>query len=163
KDKAHLAKHAFSLPLLFDTNTHPYATPPAATLPECCNPRRYAMVPRDGEPYIFGFGSEVAAHKLNSPWIAERAYPAHTTMFGALPRDFGGPERFIRDLEMVMEIHGLKRGDPIGIDVLDAQLAIALQEAGFRFGDGQDVMQRARMIKTERKSTRLNSSHVAIS
>jgi len=149
KIKAELEKTDFSMLLLFDTNNKRYATATAATLPECCNAGRYSIVPRNGEPYIFGFGSEVAAHKLHAPWIAERAYPAHTTMFGALPRDFGGPERFIRDLEMVLEIHGLSRGERIGVDVLDAQLAIALQEAGYRFGDGQDVMQRARMIKTD--------------
>src|SRR5216117_1311467 len=59
KITAELARTDFSMLLLFDTNNKRYATATAATLPECCNAGRYAMVPRDGEPYIFGFGSEV--------------------------------------------------------------------------------------------------------
>jgi Xaa-Pro aminopeptidase len=106
-------------------------------------------VPRNGEPWIFGFGSEVAAEKINCPWIADRAYPAHTTMFGALPKDWGASTNFIEDLRMVLDEHGISLTDPVGVDVLDSQLILALQGEGFRLGDGQDVMLNARMIKTE--------------
>lgn len=55
----------------------------------------------------------------------------------------------MRDLEMVLDAHGIAKSEPIGIDILDSQLILALQEAGYSFADGQDVMLKARMIKTE--------------
>ena len=74
--------------LLFEPANKRYATSPAVASPEVDQMGRYAIVPRGGKPYIFGFGSEVAAEKLYCPWIGERAFPAHTTMMGALPRHF---------------------------------------------------------------------------
>jgi Xaa-Pro aminopeptidase len=49
---------------------------------------------------------------------------------------------------MVIKKHGLNEKAHIGVDQLDSQLIIALQEDGFRLGDGQDVMLNARSIKT---------------
>ena len=86
KIKSAMKKTDLGCLLLFDTGNKRYATSTAVASPEVDNMARYAVVPRNGEPYIFGFGSEVAAEKLNCPWIADRAFPAHTTMFGALPR-----------------------------------------------------------------------------
>ena len=148
KIKAEMAKTDFGSLLLFSSSNKRYATATCATSPDCDNNGRYAIIPRNGEPYIFGFGSEVAAAKLNCPWIADRAYPAHTTMFGALPSDWGASQNFIKDLAMVLDKHGIAKSEPIGIDILDSQLILALQDAGYRFGDGQAVMLDARMIKT---------------
>ncbi|MDD4189577.1 MAG: hypothetical protein PHX37_05775, partial [Eubacteriales bacterium] len=49
--------------LLFASENKRYATSTAVASPEVDNMGRYAIVPRNGEPYIFGFGSEVAAEK----------------------------------------------------------------------------------------------------
>ena len=149
KIMAEMEKTDLGCLLLFDSGNKRYTTSTAVASPEVDNMGRFAIVPRDGEPYIFGFGSEVAAEKLNCPWIAERAYPAHTTMFGALPREWGAHESFIKDLEMVLRKHGISKKEPIGVDMLDSQLILALQEEGYRIGDGQDVMLKARMIKTD--------------
>ena len=149
KIKAAMDKTELGCLLLFDNHNKRYATSTAVASPEVDNMGRYSIVPRNGEPYIFGFGSEVAAERLNCPWIAERAYPAHTTMFGALPREFGLYKNFIKDLEMVLDIHGLSPRDPIGVDILDGQLIAVLSEAGYRIDDGQEVMLSARTIKTE--------------
>ena len=147
--KAEMDKTDLGCLLLFDSGNKRYATSTAVASPEVDNMGRYAIVPRSGEPYIFGFGSEVAAEKLNCPWIADRAYPAHTTMFGALPRDWGATESFLKDLQMVLEANGVKKTEPVGVDMLDSQLILALQEAGYRLGDAQDVMLEARRIKTD--------------
>jgi len=60
----------------------------------------------------------------------------------------GAYKSFIKDLEMVLGRHGIDRRSPIGVDFLDSQLIWALQDAGYRLGDGQDVMLNARLIKT---------------
>jgi Xaa-Pro aminopeptidase len=135
--------------LLFESGNKRYTTSTAVASPEVDNMGRYAIMPRNGEPYIFGFGSEVAAEKLHCPWIADRAFPAHTTMFGALPMEWGAYKGFIRDLEMVLDEHGIGKDEPIGVDILDSQLILVLLEEGFRIADGQDVMLRARMVKTD--------------
>jgi Xaa-Pro aminopeptidase len=147
--KAELEKTDFGCLLLFDNHNKRYATSTAVCSPEIDNMGRYAIVPRNGEPYIFGFGSEVAAEKLHCPWIADRAYPAHTTLFGALPSSWDAHKKFIGDLRMVLDENGISPKEPIGIDVLDSQLILALQKEGVRFGDGQDVMMKARLIKTD--------------
>ena len=148
KMQAELEVTDLSCLLLFDNHNKRYATSTAVASPEVDNMGRYAIVPRNGKPYIFGFGSEVAAEKLNCPWIADRAYPAHTTMYGALPKSWGLYKNFIEDLEMVLDAHGLGKEDPIGVDVLDGQLITVLQEEGFRLADGMEPMLRARTIKT---------------
>ena len=147
--KAELEKTDFGCLLLFDNHNKRYATSTAVCSPEIDNMGRYAIVPRNGEPYIFGFGSEVAAEKLHCPWIADRAYPAHTTLFGALPSSWDAHKKFIGDLRMVLDENGISPKEPIGIDVLDSQLILALQKEGVRFVDGQDVMMKARLIKTD--------------
>lgn len=149
KIKTEMGKTDLGCLLLFDSGNKRYATSTAVASPEVDNMGRYAIVPRNGEPYIFGFGSEVAAEKLNCPWIKDRAYPAHTTMFGALPKDWGLYKNFLKDLNMVMEQNSVSGKDPIGVDILDSQLIMVLQEAGFKIGDGQDVMLEARSIKTD--------------
>jgi len=148
KIQAELAKTDLGCLVLFDNHNKRYATATAVASPEVDNMGRYAIVPRGGLPYIFGFGSEVAAEKLHCPWIADRAFPAHTTMYGALPKEWGAYKSFIKDLEMVLGRHGIDRRSPIGVDFLDSQLIWALQDAGYRLGDGQDVMLNARLIKT---------------
>lgn len=144
-----LGKTDFGCLLLFDNHNKRYATSTAVASPEVDNMGRYAIVPRNSDPYIFGFGSEVAAEKLNCPWIADRAFPAHTTMYGATPKKWGLYKNFIKDLMMVLDKHGISKEEPIGVDILDGQLILALQEEGFRLGDGMDVMLEARTIKTK--------------
>jgi len=135
--------------VLFETGNKRYATSTAVASPEVDNMGRYAIFPREGKPYIFGFGSEVAAEKLRCPWIAERAYPAHTPMHGALPMEWGCYEKFLADLNMVLQENKIKSKDKIGVDIVESQLILAMQGAGFTLADGQAVMQHARAIKNE--------------
>ncbi len=135
--------------LLFETGNKRYATSTAVASPEVDNMGRYAIFPREGKPYIFGFGSEVAAEKLRCPWIADRAHPAHTPMHGALPMEWGCYEKFLADLNMVLEENSIKKTDKIGVDIVESQLILAMQGAGFKLADGQAVMQYARAVKNE--------------
>ena len=148
KVQKELAKTDFSCLILFDNHNKRYATGTAVASPEVDNMGRYAIVPRGGQPYIFGFGSEAAAERLHCPWLAGRAFPAHTTMFGALPKSFGLYTNFLKDLDMVLSENGLDRKDPVGVDTLDGQLIGVFQEQNLRIGDGQETMLKARTIKT---------------
>ena len=136
--------------LLFDTGNKRYSTSTAVASPEVDNMGRYAIIPRDGNPHIFGFGSEVAAEKLYCPWIAETTFPAHGTMHGALPMAWKCYEGFLKDLDMVLDNHGMdKKKARIGVDIVESQIILALLENGYNITDGQGVMQYARAIKNE--------------
>jgi Xaa-Pro aminopeptidase len=135
--------------LLFESGNKRYATATAVSYPTVDNMARYAIVPRGGEPHIFGFGSEVLAEKLNCPWLEGRTYPAHSTMLGALPMEWKCYESFLGDLKMVLDAHGLDTSCRLGIDSAEAQIVLALQEAGYPLADGQAVMQNSRAIKNE--------------
>ena len=124
-----MEKTGFDCLILFANENKRYAT--AATSPHCCNMGRYAIVPRNGDPYIFGFGAEIAAIKLHNPWIANHAYPAHTNMFGALPAAWNRSPAFA-DLRMVLEENGIRPDAKLGYDFLDAQLMAALSRPASR-------------------------------
>ena len=117
--------------LLFDTGNTRYSTSPAVCSPEIDNMGRYAIIPRNGPPHIFGFGSEVASEKLNCPWIADYTFPAHGTMCGALPESWGCSAGFLKDLDMVLSNFGLdKRKIRIGVAVVEAQILLDIQANG---------------------------------
>lgn len=136
--------------LLFDTGNKRYSTSTAVASPEVDNMGRYAIIPRNGYPHIFGFGSEVAAEKLYCPWIADTTFPAHGTMYGALPAQWKCYDGFLKDLDMVLANHNLNKKEvQIGFDIGEAQIFLAMQEHGYNVCDGQAVMQYARAIKNE--------------
>ena len=136
--------------LLFETGNKRYATSTAVASPEVDNMGRYAIVPRNGEPHIFGFGSEVKAEKLYCPWIKDFTFPAHSTMYGALPMEWKCYEAFLKDLDMVLANHKLdKKKVKIGVDIVESQIIMALMNNGYTIADGQGVMQYARAIKNE--------------
>lgn len=148
--KEYMDKFDVDCMLLFETGNKRYATSTAVCSPEIDNMGRYSIIPRNGPPHIFGFGSEVAAEKLNCPWIADYTYPAHGTMYGALPKEWKPTVGFMKDLDMVLDNFGLdKSKTKIGVDVIEAQTMLALQSHGYNLVDGMEVMQHARAVKNQ--------------
>ena len=124
--------------LLFDTGNKRYSTSTAVCSPEIDNMGRYAIIPRNGPPHIFGFGSEVANEKIHCPWIADYTFPAHGTMFGALPMEWGCAVGFLKDLDMVWAITAL----------IKAKLKLALTWLNHRlFLPCKRVVTRWRMVR----------------
>ena len=148
--KKYMDKFDVDCLVLFETGNKRYATSTAVASPEVDNMGRYSIVPRNGYPHIFGFGSEVAAEKLYCPWIADYTFPAHGTMQGALPQEWKCYTGFLGDLDMVLANHKLDKNKiKIGVDLTEAQIFLALLENGYKVVDGQGVMQHARAIKNE--------------
>jgi Xaa-Pro aminopeptidase len=148
--KKYMDKFAIECLLLFESGNKRYATSTAVASPEVDNMGRYSIVPRNGEPHIFGFGSEVKAEKLYCPWIKDFTFPAHSTMYGALPMEWKCYEAFLKDLDMVLANHKLdKKKVKIGVDIAESQIILALMNNGYTIADGQGVMQYARAIKNE--------------
>ena len=86
-EKTHkaMAKTDIDALMLFDMNNVRYVT--STWLGEWARDKlaRYSIVPREGSPLLFDFGSAVAAKKVSCPWIADHIYPTSSWMRNSVP------------------------------------------------------------------------------
>jgi Xaa-Pro aminopeptidase len=135
--------------LLFDPNNIRYAT--STHIGEWARDKnaRYALLPREGDPVLWDFGSAARHHQLYAPWLPPESFRAGVTpMRGAMPEDTGVPQALAERISLELDERGL-RGEPLGIDMSDMVTLTALGREGVRAVDGSQVMLAARRIKTE--------------
>ena len=124
---------------------------------------RFSLLPRTGQPISWDFGSAARHHQLYNPWLMDgeaepRARAGISTLRGAFHPDAGIAQEVAAKIKRELEAHGLA-GEPLGVDVVEPPVLFALQEAGIRVVDGQQVFLEARRIKTDQEITLL--SHAA--
>src|SRR6266700_1266642 len=128
---------------------------------------RFALLPRNGEPVVWDFGSAARHHQLYNPWLDHSPGPptaegaARTgaragisTLRGAFSPDAGIAHDLARQVAGVLREHGLARA-PVGIDVVEMPVLAALHAEGIETADGQQVFLEARRIKTADEITLL--------
>ena len=126
---------------------------------------RFAVLPRGGDPVIWDFGSAAKHHQLYNPWLDyERAPDARepseaaragrsgaragiSTLRGAFHPDAGIAEEVARKVATVLREHGVADA-PIGVDLVEMPILMALRAEGLDVVDGQQVFLEARRIKT---------------
>jgi Xaa-Pro aminopeptidase len=129
---------------------------------------RFSLLVRGGEPIVWDFGSAARHHRLYSPWLdysgavtddphaphhgAEPRNPSGaragiSTLRGAFHPDAGVADEVARKVRRELELYGLL-GEPVGVDVVEMPVLAALERAGIRAVDGQQVFLEARRIKT---------------
>jgi Xaa-Pro aminopeptidase len=110
---------------------------------------RFALLPRGGEPVVWDFGSAARHHQLYNPWLEgeKRARAGISTLRGAFHPGAGIAQEVARKVAEVLAEHGLT-GEPVGVDIVEMPVLAALQAAGLRVVDGQQVFLDARRIKT---------------
>lgn len=110
---------------------------------------RFALLPREGEPVVWDFGSAARHHQLFNPWLdgANRARAGISTLRGAFHPDAGIAQEVARKVAAELAEHGLVEA-PLGVDVVEMPVLAALQEAGIRVVDGQQLFLEARRVKT---------------
>jgi Xaa-Pro aminopeptidase len=116
---------------------------------------RFALLPRGGEPVVWDFGSAARHHQLYNPWLdgrtdqpeLGRARAGISTLRGAFNPDAGIAEEVARKIKRVLDEHGLA-GEPLGVDLVEMPILVALQAAGLTVVDGQQVFLEARRLKT---------------
>jgi Xaa-Pro aminopeptidase len=122
---------------------------------------RFALLPRGGDPVLWDFGSAARHHQLSAPWLddafvgSEHAAPdGHygaragiSTLRGAISPAAGRADDLAAKVASVMADYGLA-GQPIGVDIIEPPVLLALQAAGFPVVDGQQVFLEARRLKT---------------
>src|SRR5882762_4607469 len=91
--QAELAKSDLGALLLFDPNNIRYVT--STHIGEWARDKnaRYVLLPREGPPVLWDFGSAAKHHQLYAPWLPEDSWRAGvTSMRGAMPRETGVPD-----------------------------------------------------------------------
>lgn len=111
---------------------------------------RFALLPRGAEPISWDFGSAARHHQLYDPWLdgPRRARAGISTLRGAFHPDAGIAEELARKVAAELRERGLL-DEPVGVDVVEPPVLFALQAAGVRVVDGQQLLLNARAVKTE--------------
>jgi Xaa-Pro aminopeptidase len=134
--------------LLFDQNNIRYVT--STHIGEWARDKsaRCVLLPREGDPVLWDFGSAAKHHRLYAPWLPESSWQAGvTSMRGAMPRETGVPDALAARIHRELEARGVA-GEPLGIDLTDMETLFSLQRQGLETADAQPIMMRARAIKT---------------
>jgi Xaa-Pro aminopeptidase len=135
--------------LLFDPNNIRYVT--STHIGEWARDKnaRYALLPREGDPVLWDFGSAARHHQLYAPWLPPESFRAGVTpMRGAMPEETGVPQALAERIALELHERGVA-GDPLGIDMSDLTSLAALGRKGIQTVDGSQVILTARAIKTD--------------
>ena len=135
--------------LLFETSNIRYLTSTHIGYWAFNKGERYALITRTGEPRIWDFGSAAKAHRLQQPWMnPENSIGGNTGLQGAIAPTSGLQTRAAVEIASVLAEEGV--GDmPLGVDMAETSVFLALQSAGITVSDGQQAMMLAREIKNE--------------
>lgn len=131
---------------------------------------RFALLTRHSDPIVWDFGSAAKHHGLYNPWLdvtsSEMDANPHaphegvkrprlesgaragiSTLRGAFPPEAELAADLARKIKRELEKFGLAH-EPLGVDVIEMPVLVALQREGIRVVDGQQVFMEARRIKT---------------
>src|SRR5436853_1602853 len=118
---------------------------------------RFTLLPQNDDPILWDFGSAARHHQIYCPWLGERSRAGISTQRGAMLPAAGRAEDVARKIRIELEQRGLLN-EPVGVDAVELPVLFALQEEGIKVVDGQQLMQQARIIKTQDEITLLNTA-----
>jgi Xaa-Pro aminopeptidase len=146
--KALLAESELGALLCFDMNNVRYITATHIGTWAMDKLARFTLLAQDDDPILWDFGSAARHHELYCPWLEGRSPAGISTMRGAMSPESGRAEDVARKIKLSLHARGLL-GEPVGVDVVEPAVLFALQREGINVVDGQQLMQRARVIKTQ--------------
>ena len=120
---------------------------------------RFCLLPQGDEPIMWDFGSAARHHALYCPWLdgEKRSRAGISTLRGSTVPQVGRAKEVARKIRVELEERGLL-GEPVGVDVVEIPVLRALEAEGINVVDGQQLMQHARMIKTQDEITLLDTA-----
>jgi Xaa-Pro aminopeptidase len=134
--------------LVFDVNNIRYLTSTKIGEWERDKLSRWALLPRNGEPIIWDFGSAAVHHKLYSPWLKpENCKAGLVGLRGTVAPQFGLMKRHAEEIASILKEHGLDKM-PVGVDIIEPPMMFELEKAGLKIQDGQQTMLEARELKS---------------
>jgi Xaa-Pro aminopeptidase len=131
---------------------------------------RFSLLTRNSDPISWDFGSAAKHHAMYNPWLdrttaemdADPSAPHEgatrprlesgaragiSTLRGAFSPDAEIAEGVAKKIKRELEKFGVA-DQPLGVDVIELPVLFALQQAGIRVVDGQQLFMEARRIKT---------------
>jgi Xaa-Pro aminopeptidase len=119
---------------------------------------RFCLLPQNDEPINWDFGVAAKHHQMYCPWFKEgHSRAGISTLRGAMPPGSRRAEDVARKIRIELEERGLEK-EPLGVDVVEPPVLFALQKEGLHIVDGQQLMQDARVIKTQDEITLLSTA-----
>jgi Xaa-Pro aminopeptidase len=155
--KAHLNASEFGAILMFDMANIRYVTSTTIGIWASDKLARFALLPRDSDPLLWDFGSAARHHQLYCPWISDDTSAGISTMRGAFSPDSGRAADVAGKIRVELEARGLLDA-PLAVDMVETEVLFALQAAGLKVVDGQQLMQNARAVKTQDEITALDTA-----
>src|SRR5215211_6682291 len=150
-----LAKSELGSVLCFDMNNVRYITATHIGTWAQDKISRFTLLAQNDEPILWDFGSAARHHQIYCPWMGERSRAGIPLMRGAMTPEMGRSEDVARKIRIALEERGLHK-EPLGVDVVEPPILFALQKEGITVVDGQQLMQEARVIKTQDEITLLS-------
>ncbi len=143
-----LANSDLGAVLLFETSNIRYATATQIGYWAFNKGERYALITRPGRPRLWDFGSAAKAHRLQLPSLYDtsNSVGGNTGLQGAIAPTAGLQSRAAEELASVLREEGVF-DMPLGVDMSETSVFLALGAAGIKVADGQQLMMKAREIK----------------
>jgi len=145
-----LDTHNLGALLLFETSNIRYTTSTTIGYWAFNKGERWALVTREGQPKIWDFGSAAKAHRLQLPSLYDKtnSLAGNTGLQGAIGPNSGLHERAAEEIAAALREAGVE-GEPLGVDMAETGVFMALQAEGLNVTDGQQAMMMAREIKNQ--------------
>ncbi|MGH8927460.1 MAG: M24 family metallopeptidase [Acidimicrobiia bacterium] len=144
-----LEMHGLGALLLFETSNIRYATATQIGYWAFNKGERWALITRKGRPRIWDFGSAAKAHRLQLPSLFDKqnSIGGNTGLQGAIGPGAGLHERAAKEIAAALREEGVA-DEPLGVDMAETGVFLALQKEGLTITDGQQAMMLAREIKS---------------
>ena len=149
--------------LLFETSNIRYTTSTAIGYWAFNKGERWALVTREGRPKVWDFGSAAKAHRLQLPHLfdEENSVGGNTGLQGAIGPEAGLHDRSVTEIAAHLRDLGLEH-EPLGVDMAETSVFLALQREGLHVVDGQQPMMHAREIKNQDEITLLTQASAMV-
>ena len=157
--KAALENSELGAVLCFDNNNIRYLT--GSVIGEWSRDKicRYALYTKgSSHPYLWDFGSAAAHHRLYAPWLKQdHCHAGMLGLRGSVSVEAGLFKRAAEEIHDLLKAAGVA-DLPLGVDVAEPPMFLALQEAGLDVRDAQQVFLDARQIKSMDEIVLLNQA-----
>jgi Xaa-Pro dipeptidase len=144
--------------LTFDNNNIRYIT--STAIGEWARDKmcRFALLPGDGDPNLWDFGSAAAHHRIYAPWLKPSCCHAGMVgLRGTVSPESGLMARAAEEIKDVLVQNGVA-DQPVGLDLCEPAMLFELQKVGLNVVDGQQTMLDAREIKSMDEIMLLNTA-----
>ncbi|MGI9270485.1 MAG: M24 family metallopeptidase [Woeseiaceae bacterium] len=144
--------------LTFDNNNIRYIT--STAIGEWARDKmcRFALLPGDGDPHLWDFGSAAAHHRIYAPWLKPSCCHAGMVgLRGTVSPESGLMARAAQEIKDVLVQNGVA-DQPVGVDLCEPAMLFELQKVGLTIVDGQQTMLDAREIKCMDEIMLLNTA-----